>query len=106
MTTGTDTAWVRDLWQRVRPHALAQATELEQQVRACAHTPQGNVRQQVAADIAHRLSGSLGSYGLHEGSRLAVDIQRRLRHGRVDEGRDGASAATLATQLRRTIERS
>lgn len=102
--TGADTAWVQDLWRRVRPHALAQATELEQQVRACARTPHGHVRQMAAADIAHQLSGSLGSYGLYEGSRLAVDIQRRLRHGRPEEGHDGASAATLATRLRRAIE--
>ncbi len=107
MTTASDTAWVTELWQRVRYHAVVDAAELERRVVAYTYTAGDHASRDVATEIAHRLAGSLGSYGVSEGSRLAVAIQRRL-HG-VDDlpgEHDGPAAVALAAQLRRAIDSS
>ena len=104
MTPANDTAWVTELWQRVRGHAVVEAAELERQVRAYTDTSGDSASRDVATDIAHRLAGSLGSYGLREGSRLAVAIQRRLHAEGLPGEYDGPATVILAAQLRRAIE--
>lgn len=106
MTPANDTSWVTDLWQRVRCHAVVDAAELERQVRACTDTSGEGASRDVATEIAHRLAGSLGSYGLHEGSQLAVAIQRWLRGDEPPGGHGGPGAVVLAARLRRAIESS
>jgi HPt (histidine-containing phosphotransfer) domain-containing protein len=51
---------------------------------------------------AHKLVGSLGTFGVERGSELARQVERELEAG----GRDPARLAALATELRTVIEAS
>lgn len=103
MTTADDTLWVGDLWRRVQPHALAQATELEHHLRICARSGGDAASREAATEIAHRLAGSLGSYGLTEASQLARTLHGRLYEVSYTGGGNRHSAARLAGRLRRAI---
>jgi len=105
MMAPTDTHWVAELWQQVRPHALAQAVELECLVRAAPSSGDALVQEQ-AAEIAHQLAGSVGSYGLTEASRLARVLEHRLHGEPGSQVADDRSTVVLAAQLRRAVEDS
>jgi HPt (histidine-containing phosphotransfer) domain-containing protein len=51
---------------------------------------------------AHKLVGSLGTFGVQRGSEIARQIERELEPGRQDPAR----LAALATELRIVIEAS
>jgi len=55
-----------------------------------------------ARDAAHRLAGSLGMYGLREGSELASLLEDQFRLGRSDV-MSGAEFARTAQRLRQII---
>ncbi len=62
------------LWQRNQPQMLARLALLD---RAAAGTLTPALRAEAIA-IAHNLSGSLGMFGFHEGTRLARELELHL----------------------------
>lgn len=65
---------VAALWERFRPLVRSRIETLERFVEGDAR-----LGAEDAARAAHNLAGSLGSYGRHDGSRIARRIERALR---------------------------
>jgi HPt (histidine-containing phosphotransfer) domain-containing protein len=53
---------------------------------------------------AHKLAGSVGSFGFIEGSRLAAEIEKVFRSGAIDESRTSQLSSSVAA-LRRELEK-
>lgn len=62
-----------------------------------------DLRAEASSD-AHKLAGSLGMFGLNEGTAVARDIEHRLRDSTPDE-LISANISSLAAQLRTLVER-
>lgn len=65
---------VAALWERFRPLVRSRIQTLERFVEG-----DGRLGVEEAARAAHNLAGSLGSYGRHDGSRIARRIEQALR---------------------------
>lgn len=90
---------IADLWQRNQTQIDERLALLE---RAAADAATGALTpalREEAAATAHKLAGSLGMFGFHEGTRLA----RELEHLLLADGPDPALLAALATQLRNSL---
>ncbi|WP_432484937.1 Hpt domain-containing protein [Kineococcus esterisolvens] len=67
-------ALTADLWEQLRPLVRARLSQLDEWV-AAGQLLEGRSE---AVRTAHNLSGSLGSYGRHDGSRVARELERAL----------------------------
>ncbi len=70
--------WIAVLWQEVRPSAAAKVAVI---ARAAAAAQSGPLDDPVRTDAwqeAHRLAGSLGSYGHHDAADAAGELERLL----------------------------
>lgn len=82
------------VWERSRAVSLERARLLARAAAAGAGgAPLPRELREGAAQEAHRLAGLLGTFGLHEGTQLALEAERILAG---DQGWDGAGAAGLA----------
>lgn len=71
---------IQSLWQRIKPNVLKRVDLLEEGISALAahdESLQGTARQE-----AHKLAGSLGTFGYHYGSSLARKIEEMLLQDR------------------------
>ncbi|NMF65973.1 multi-component transcriptional regulator [Brasilonema octagenarum UFV-E1] len=71
---------VKKIWEEFRDSSLEEQLELFEQVLA--HLLTGNRNNQLleqAQTQAHRLAGTLGCYGLHQGSEIAKEIEVYLQ---------------------------
>lgn len=86
-----DEDWVAELWEEVRPAAAARVETLSSLVASGDDATE-------AVRLAHSLAGSFGSYGHHDGSLAASELERLLLDGggTDDEGR----AAALLERMR------
>lgn len=69
---------VAAIWQRTRQTSLQQVQLLVQMVQALQTSTLDTELQQQASRAAHKLAGSLGTFGLDEGSHLAHQIELLL----------------------------
>lgn len=71
---------VKRMWEEFKQSRLGEQLELFEQVLAHLSTgnPDSQLLEQAQTD-AHRLAGSLGCYGFHEGSKLAREIEVLLQ---------------------------
>ena len=83
------------LWQRNQPQVLERLALLD---RAAAEPLTPQLRQEAIA-TAHKLAGTLGMFGFHEGTRLARDFEQHLETPTPDP----THLASLATELRQTL---
>ena len=83
------------LWQRNRPQILERLALLDRAAIAPL-TPQ--LRQE-SVDTAHKLAGTLGMFGFHEGTRLAREIELQLETAAPDQ----AHLIALAAELRQVL---
>lgn len=90
------------LWKRSRPIVLERIGTLEETTSglAAGRREPGEIEQ--ARVDAHKLVGSLGTFGLPLGSELAREVEEELQCG----GRDPARLAALLAQLRAVVEAS
>ena len=87
------------LWQRNQPLVLERLALLD---RAAADAVAGTLTpalREEAASTAHKLAGSLGMFGFHEGTRLARELELQLESPEPNP----AIVGTLATQLRHAL---
>ena len=80
------------LWQRSQPQVLERLALLD---RAATEPLKPRLRQDAVA-TAHKLAGTLGMFGFHEGTRLAREFEQHLE----TPSPDPAHLAALATELR------
>lgn len=86
---------IQEVWSRLRHLVDAR---LETIARAAAALGDGGLEPGLRRDAerqAHKLAGSLGIFGFHEGSRLAREAEVLL----ADDALDGAAAARLLAIL-------
>ncbi len=69
---------VRQLWERARPTVAKRLELLEAAARAVAAAEMNSQIRHDAILAAHKLAGSLGTYGMAEGSELARAIELEL----------------------------
>jgi len=90
---------VAALWQRNQPQVLDRLAVLD---RAAAAAVAGTLTPALlgdAAGVAHKLAGSLGMFGFHEGTRIARELDQHLESPILD----AATLTTLTTQLRDSL---
>jgi len=92
-----------EVWERNLPSLGAHVGTIERAARAVEEGGLGAGLTVDAHTAAHKLAGSLGSFGLARGSELARELERRFEPGR-DPG-DSREIARLVSELRGVIER-
>jgi HPt (histidine-containing phosphotransfer) domain-containing protein len=97
-------AAVDALWRRFQPEMGERVTVLEAAAQALAADALSPAQREQAHAAAHKLAGSLGSFGLTRGTVLARELE--IVYSRED-GPDPAAAAQLtqiAAELRSLVE--
>ena len=69
------------LWQRNQPQLLERLAILDRAAVAPALTPG---EREEAVSTAHKLAGSLGMFGFHEGTRIARELEQKLETASED----------------------
>lgn len=85
--------WIGELWRELRAETIARIDELQRDVAGLSVRPSADVAQRSQME-AHRLAGSLGSYGLTGGSLLARELEVLLIDRRYSE------AASVVARIR------
>jgi HPt (histidine-containing phosphotransfer) domain-containing protein len=87
------------LWQRNQPQILERLALLD---RAAAAARAGALTPALHAEaiaVAHKLAGSLGMFGFHEGTRIARELEQHLE----SEELNPTTFTALTAQLRQSI---
>jgi HPt (histidine-containing phosphotransfer) domain-containing protein len=63
------------LWQRFRPTILARVDVVEAATTALRDGTRNEASRNIAVDNAHKLAGSLGTFGLPRGSEVASELE-------------------------------
>lgn len=96
---------IAELWAEFRGTMLARVAAMEEvPARLAAGTLDDEARRS-AFMHAHKLAGSLGTFGLLEASREAQAIEKRLGGREPLEGADAAAIAEAALRIRLAVER-
>ncbi len=106
VTTGRDLqAGLVRLWFRHRQEIQRSVEEITTYAGATAHGTAVSDEAEVARRAAHRLAGTLGTFGLETGSQLAREIETMLDRRDPSAATDVARLAALAAELSDSIER-
>ena len=95
-------ATIARLWQRSRPLVLQRVAALQETATALAIGRLDAEEIRTARAEAHKLVGSLGTFGVERGSELARRVEHELETG----GQDPARLADLTAQLHTVVEAS
>lgn len=87
------------LWSRIRPIIDERLDVIERAASAAAAGTLDADTREEAADVAHKLAGSLGMYGYDVGTRLSRQLELLLDYGNPDP----AQLRQLSAQLRRSL---
>lgn len=98
-------ASVNRIWHRFKERVRDQVTVLEQAVVALGQQKLGQKLRQQARQEAHTLAGSLGTFGLPEGSRLARQIEQLFQSESLGEN-EANNLRDWVMALRQEVERS
>lgn len=100
-------ALVAELWRQVRPRQLELSEELVDRLETLAADPSDTAAWAVVRSHAHRLAGTLGSYGQAAAGRAAVELEYLvagrelpLAAGELERARE--LAATVRCELTAT----
>lgn len=91
---------VARLWERSRPALLERVDVVEQAAEAARRGELRGPERHAAEREAHRLAGSLGTFGYPQGSAIAFEMERVLASGARLAPADGAALAGQAAALR------
>lgn len=97
---------VAGLWEKYKEKILEQAASLE---RACKTLVEGSLDEEgrrAAIRDAHKLSGTLGSFGFPEGSQAAHEIERLLEAADHSDPARAGRIHALAAVLRQDLEQA
>lgn len=97
---------VAGIWQRFQGRVNEQVTLLEQAAEALTGNILSQQLQASAEKEAHTLAGSLGTFGFPEGSRLARQIENRLKENKKLGGGEAIALQDWVQALRQEINLS
>jgi HPt (histidine-containing phosphotransfer) domain-containing protein len=89
------------LWERFLPEIRGRVEILEAAARAMANGELSGDQREQAAGAAHKLAGTLGTFGLAHGTQVARELERFYIG---DEGLAPEIALSSAAELRELIE--
>ena len=90
---------IAELWQRNQPLILERLAQLDDAAAAASTSQLSEELRAGAESTAHKLSGTLGMFGYHEGTLHARELETELRTEAPDPGR----LTQLATALRNSL---
>jgi DNA-binding response OmpR family regulator/HPt (histidine-containing phosphotransfer) domain-containing protein len=94
-----------NLWQQYRPQYIERAEQLERAISLLKEGPIADAESlQQAQQESHTLSGSLGSFGLERASKLAYQINQRLRQEELLKSSDMKHLFLLVQALQKELE--
>ena len=88
------------LWKQHRSNSLERIETVEETVATIIRGTATTERLEPGISAAHKLAGSLGTFGYEEGSRIALAVETLLR----DHGTDGRELAEAVARLRAAVE--
>jgi HPt (histidine-containing phosphotransfer) domain-containing protein len=91
------------IWQKSLPRVNEQIAALEAIAESLAGGPLDAEEMRTGEREAHKLAGSLGTFGFHEGTRIAREIETLMGSGRSP---DPAFMSSLVSALRKSIAES
>jgi DNA-binding response OmpR family regulator len=92
------------LWQQSLPVITGRIATVEAAALAALDGTLGREQRRAAERDAHKLAGSLGTFGYHRGSRHARDLEWLLQGDRAIEGHALLRLTELVVDLQRSIE--
>lgn len=95
-----------EVWERTKEVTLARLTTLEQALAAFARGVLTVEQRAVAAGEAHKLAGSLGTFGFLEAGQLARQMELILKQAGELQPNEGSHLEELLLQLRQQINDS
>lgn len=93
------TALLASLWNRNRPVIEERINVLERAASSASANALDVDQREEAADVAHKLAGSLGMYGYELGTRIARQLELLLDYATPD----AAQLQVLIVQLRQAL---
>ena len=98
------TSGVSAIWERFRPRVLSAVTNLETAAMAVIRGDLTPEDRRAAEREAHRLAGSLGTFGFPQGSQTARELEMLLQGGEPLGPGDALRASELVVSLRDLLE--
>jgi HPt (histidine-containing phosphotransfer) domain-containing protein len=95
---------VQVLWQKYLPEMLARWEVIHSAIEALSHGKLTDVLRNEAAQAAHKLAGSLGTFGLQVGSEIGTEIEHLFSTSTTVGGPDLSKLKILVSKLRSEIE--
>jgi HPt (histidine-containing phosphotransfer) domain-containing protein len=92
------------LWARFLPEMCNRATALEQAAAAYADHALTTAQHREAHAAAHKLAGTLGTFGLSRGTELALELEELYGQDKAPDAAQGEQLISLAAELRLIIE--
>jgi HPt (histidine-containing phosphotransfer) domain-containing protein len=92
------------IWKEFLPIIREQLQAVEDAVRAAVDQKPDDEVFRNGVSAAHKLAGSIGSFGLMEGSRAASEIERSLRASTQVDATQARQLSELVATLRKEVE--
>ena len=92
------------LWARFLPEIRNRVSVLEAAATANAGHALTTAQHREAHAAAHKLAGTLGTFGLAQGSDLALELENLYALDKAPDAAQGEQLAALAQELRLMIE--
>src|SRR5207302_241983 len=95
---------VQELWRKYLPQTLARLEVLQSAVETLSRGDLTTEARTAAAQEAHKLAGSLGTFGLESGSGIAVEIEQTLSSHTDFSDTEISKLKVLGDRLQQEIE--
>jgi HPt (histidine-containing phosphotransfer) domain-containing protein len=95
---------LKEVWSQYQALIFQRAAALQEATLAAEQGALQEELRQRAMREAHKLAGSLGMFGLHEGTRLAREVEHLLGGGSGDGQSEASRLSELTVALYREIE--
>lgn len=95
---------LKDVWAEFEGTIFQRLEVIQAAGRAAAQGGLDDPLRQTAIREAHRLAGSLGTFGLFSGTRLAREIENLLEQATAPSQVDGSRLTALAADLAQVLE--
>jgi len=92
------------LWERFLPEMRNRVSALEEAAAAYAGHALTKALHREAHAAAHKLAGTLGSFGLARGTELARELEELYGQDKAPDAAQGERLIAIAAELKSTIE--